>query len=212
MNENVTEEDISVAEENTNAAIKTKKRKKWAITLGVVLTVILAAGIGGWTWHEQPSFCSAICHDTMDHYVETWESSNYTVRAHAENGVTCLQCHEASIPDQINEAMKQISGDYVVPFAKMETDDAFCLRDGCHTREELESGTPIIDSKGNQSNPHSQTTNNDVRSPHGAGGSTISCSTCHTIHRKSTGTDYCYSCHHTETFESCYSCHGDAER
>ncbi|MBR2790357.1 MAG: hypothetical protein IKD70_07055, partial [Eggerthellaceae bacterium] len=40
-------------------------------------------------------------------------------------------------------------------------------------------------------------------SPHGAGGETLPCATCHTSHRKSAGIQYCFdSCHHPGTSRS----------
>ena len=47
----------------TDAKAKKAKggKKKLPIILGVVVVVIVAAGAGFWVWHEQPSFCNAIC-------------------------------------------------------------------------------------------------------------------------------------------------------
>lgn len=49
-------------------APKKPRRKGWIIA-GVVAAVIIVAGAGFWVWHEQPSFCNAICHSPMDYYV-----------------------------------------------------------------------------------------------------------------------------------------------
>ena len=67
-------EEIKV--EDAQAAPK-KKGKKLPIILGVVAVVIVAAGAGFFVWHEQPTFCNAICHTPMDAYVETYVDGTY---------------------------------------------------------------------------------------------------------------------------------------
>lgn len=42
------------------------RRAKASIVIGVVAAVIIAAGAGFAVWHDQPSFCNAICHTPMD--------------------------------------------------------------------------------------------------------------------------------------------------
>lgn len=61
----VKDEASKVAGEAEKAAKKAGK-KKWPIVVGVVAVVLIAAGAGFWVWHEQPSFCAAICHTPMD--------------------------------------------------------------------------------------------------------------------------------------------------
>ena len=111
-----------------------KKRRKGVIAGAVVLAVVLIAGIGMWIWHEQPSFCGTVCHDTMGSYLEGYESGDFLAHNHAQAGVACLNCHEAELNTQVAELQVQMSGDYRLPLAKMETTDEFCLRDGCHIR------------------------------------------------------------------------------
>ena len=47
-----------------------RRGRRWPIVVGVIAAVVVAAGAGFWVWHEQPSFCNAVCHDPMDVYVE----------------------------------------------------------------------------------------------------------------------------------------------
>lgn len=49
------------------------KSRKWPITVAVVAVVAAVAGGGFWVWHEQPSFCNAICHTPMDPYLAAFE-------------------------------------------------------------------------------------------------------------------------------------------
>lgn len=195
-----------------NAPQPKRRRRKLAMALAVVVVVAGVAAAGFWVWHEQPSFCGTVCHDTMGPYLEGYESGDCLANAHAQADVACLDCHEADFATQVAELQVQLSGDYRLPLAKMETDDAFCLRDGCHTRDGIAAATADYTcGDGEQVNPHEITFSNDYgsdESPHEVAGEAIACATCHTSHRESAGIDYCYdTCHHAKTFESCYDCH-----
>ncbi len=191
--------------ENGAAAEKPAK-KKWPIVGGVVVVVLIAAGAGFWVWHEQPSFCNAICHTPMDSYNETYDqdpnttgvdkwgnevenTSSMLVVTHKAMGYTCLDCHTPVLSEQISEGINWVSGNYVYPLEEKSLDDLveasgtedsdeFCLNEDCHdmTREELEESTSDL-----TRNPHSD--------QHGE----ISCSTCHKAHRASVM--YCTTCH-----------------
>ncbi len=85
-----------------------KKCKKRTIVIGVVAVVLVAAGVGFWVWHEQPSFCSAICHTPMDSYGETYDQElNTTGTDKWENtvenkrGTLCLT-HENLLPSRMH--------------------------------------------------------------------------------------------------------------
>ena len=55
--------------ENENAPAP-KRAHRGAIVGGVVAVVVVVAAIGAFVWHEQPSFCNAICHTPMDGYLK----------------------------------------------------------------------------------------------------------------------------------------------
>ena len=61
--ENDTQPGQAMPDERT---AKLARRKKRGIVVGVIVAVIVVAGAGFWVWHEQPSFCNAICHSPMD--------------------------------------------------------------------------------------------------------------------------------------------------
>lgn len=194
------------------AAKAKRSKRKWPLVLGIVAFAFIVAGTGLWIWHETPGFCGTVCHDTMYSYVEGFEESDYLVHDHAEAGLVCLDCHEPVIEDQLKELQVQLSGNYRTPLAQMETDDSFCLRDGCHTRESIETATSDYTApSGEKVNPHSTTVADkfsDSDNPHEISGNTISCSNCHTSHRKSAGIGYCYeACHHAKNFTPCQDCH-----
>ena len=109
------------------------KNPKFCITLGVVVVVIAVAGGAFWVWHEQPSFCNAMCHTPMDPYVATYNqesgvqgvdkwgnkvenTKSMLVVAHSvpksQGGAeaNCLSCHTPTIPQQVTEVVEWASG------------------------------------------------------------------------------------------------------
>ena len=72
-----------------------KDKKKVVMLFSIAAIVVVGVGAGFWAWHEQPGFCSTMCHNTMGSYLETYEQSNFLVHEHAQVDVACLDCHEA---------------------------------------------------------------------------------------------------------------------
>ena len=123
------------------AAPKKKGKKKWPIVVGVVVVVLIAAGAGFWVWHEQPSFCNAICHTPMDPYLPTYEaepgqpatdkwgnevadaSSMLAATHRAQEGTTCMGCHVPTLSEQISEGISWVTGNYVYPLEERGVDD-----------------------------------------------------------------------------------------
>ena len=199
-----------VAKEEQAAAEPAAKKgkKRLPIILGVIVVVIAIAGIGFWNWHNQPTFCNAFCHSTMDEFVTTYyeepnapgtdkwgnevENTNaMMVVVHAEAGVNCLGCHVPSIGQQITEVGMQFSGNYSVPLEEQGTEsllrnagnqndaDTFCLKDGCH---EMITRDVLTEATADMEfNPH--------RWQH----EEFDCSECHKSHRASVF--YCTQCH-----------------
>ena len=56
-----------VMETNEQAKAKGGKRRRAPIVCAVVAVVLVCAGGGFYVWHNQPSFCNAICHEPMDY-------------------------------------------------------------------------------------------------------------------------------------------------
>lgn len=186
-----------------------RSRKK-LIVLTVVAVLIVGLVAGAWALHSRPSFCGTVCHSTMGSYLAGYNESDYLVRDHANAKVVCLDCHEAKIASQLQELKVQVSGDYRLPLKKMETTDEFCLTDGCHSRDDI-AKAEYVAKDGTAVNMHAKTVDTGSGSsmvdPHGGGGDSAPCATCHTMHRTSKDMAYCFSCHHTETFASCRNCH-----
>ncbi len=127
-------ENEAVEAENTevsttpNPAPK-KKKNKLAI-VGVIVGVVVLLGVGLWVWHEQPSFCNAICHSPMDAYGATYLEGNVDKYGNELNeqeaqammalyhktnaNTTCMGCHQPVLGQQVSEAMHWITGNYEV--------------------------------------------------------------------------------------------------
>ena len=203
--ESTTEDAVSSTTEASEVAEvpvekpKKSKKKKLLIALVVVLVLIGAGTAGFLVWHEQPTFCNAICHTPMDPYVESYENNVSIREAQADSGVTlgvtahkassdqlnCLDCHVPTIEEQVTEAIHWITGDYEVPLPLIKYDgETFCLRAECHegitNRDELGEATADTE-----------------RNPHDNHLGKIDCSQCHRVHEQS--------------IMLCTQCHGDAE-
>ena len=214
------ETNVEVATEATvteDSAIKEaspkKKGKKWPIVVGVVAVVLIVAGAGFWVWHEQPSFCNAICHTPMDPYLPTYEAepgqaatdkwgnevedaSGMMAAVHRVSkdeggaGATCMSCHVPTIGEQVSEGIAWISGNYYYPLEERNTKQLVEARG-------LESGDELCLNE----SCHNLTREDLVRAtselgqynPHEAKHSELACSSCHKAHRASV--NVCTQCH-----------------
>ena len=177
----------------TKEAAPKKKGKKWPIVVGVVVVVLIAAGAGFWVWHEQPSFCNAICHTPMDPYNATYDQEAGTTGvdkwgnevantnsmlcvSHKVStdqggaGATCMGCHVPTLSEQMSEGMNWVTGNYVYPLEERSDEDL------TEARGDLVEATSDM-----EFNPHV--------AQHGE----IACTDCHKAHRASVM--YCTQCH-----------------
>ncbi|MBB3170902.1 cytochrome c3 family protein [Parvibacter caecicola] len=189
-----------------------KGRKKGPIAAAVVAAIVVVAGAGLWVWHEQPSFCAAICHIPMDPYLETYEEpagaegvdkwnnavSNTNAMlavTHREAGEACMDCHVPTLSEQVGEAVSWVSGNYVFPLMEGDLNslteasgmdaDQFCLKSGCHVTADgadLTTRQQLIEATADLS-----------FNPHVAQHGQRECSDCHKGHRASVLV--CADCH-----------------
>ena len=195
-----------MAEEPVVIGDPAPRTRKWPIVVGVVVVVLIAAGAGFWVWHEQPSFCAAICHTPMDEYLETYEQEAGTAGVDKWGQRSCqherdagLVSHKGPGPRIVWPAAPTLERADVrghelghwqlrVPLEERDTEmlteargvdaDEFCLNESCHnlTRDDLIKATSDM-----EFNPH--------QPQHGE----IECSECHKAHRASVM--YCTQCH-----------------
>ena len=209
-----------------------KAKKKWPIVLGVVAAVLLLAGIGMFIWHEQPSFCGAICHAPMDAYLEGYNqednaagvdkygndvSNTHSMLAvsHKSQGVACLDCHVPSIAQQIGEGTMMISGSYTV--VERANGNGFAQHERNLSELLVNAGHPDDTGKGDQfclrSGCHEMersdlvtavTVEGSMRQPH---------MWLNTPHASAGGMEFaCSDCHksHRASVNACTACHADA--
>lgn len=140
MNEKAKEESAKTSDTaarlRKNGKPRMARGKFWGI-VGVAAVVIVAAGAGMWSWHEQPGFCSTMCHIESD-YVANWEqpqnqpgtdkygqpvSNTNAMMAvlHRENDTTaksqivCVDCHVPNMVELAHDGMNFVTGNYYVP-------------------------------------------------------------------------------------------------
>lgn len=188
---------------------KAAKRRKRGITIGVICAIVVVAGAGFWVWHEQPSFCNAICHAPMDPYLETYEGSSgesgvdkwgnfvedmdtlMVVQHKEEADMTCLDCHIPTIGEQVSEGVHWVGGTYDYPLDERSLTDLnayrhlpnaeeFCMNEACHNTTRDELARLT---GGQKYNPHVTI----------AGHRQLQCSDCHKAHRQSVMA--CTRCH-----------------
>lgn len=211
----MSEEEIRAEEtvaEDSEPAPKKKGIKKWPIVLGVILVVIIAAGVGVWTWHETPSFCGAICHTPMDNYLATYESeygeattdkwgnevedsSAMLAVSHAVSeedggaGAECLDCHQPIISQQISEGLSWLTGGYTYPLTERSLEELTATW-GVDDEEEFCLNEDCHDMTRDDL---IEATSDMTRNPHVEQHGSVSCSECHKAHRASVF--YCTQCH-----------------
>ncbi|BAK43449.1 cytochrome c3 family protein [Eggerthella sp. YY7918] len=200
------------------AAPKKKGKKKWPIIVGVVAVVVIAAGAGFWVWHEQPSFCNAICHTPMDPYLPTYEAepgqpavdkwgnevenaSSMMAALHRVSkdqggaDATCLSCHVPDIGEQMTEGMNWISGNYVNPLEERDLEQLVEARGVEKDEFCLNEACHVKDDGSVMTRDDLIAATEDMGeyNPHVAQHGKIDCSECHKGHRASVV--YCTQCH-----------------
>ena len=104
-----------------------------------VVGILSVGGLGIGIWSGYPSFCQS-CHHVKPYY-RSWASS-----VHGKEGVACTDCHfkPGLVPyamGKVNglvEVVKYFSGGVPVKL-RSEVADVSCLREGCHSQDELDA-------------------------------------------------------------------------
>ena len=195
---------------------KKKKGKKGLVILLVIVGVLLVGGVGMWIWHEQPSFCNAICHTPMDSYWDTYNqdlgvagkdkwgndvtnTAGMMAVTHKAEGLACMDCHVPTLAEQVNEGLEWISGNYTLV--------ANPTYGGVLPETTLKK---LVEARGSTADEfcmtkgcHEVTRGAELialtadlstsRNPHGMPHGDLQCSDCHKAHRASV--NQCSSCH-----------------
>lgn len=203
--------------ENNQTPQPAPKRRKRIIAVGVICAVAIAAGVGLFVWHEQPSFCAAICHTPMDAYYDnyaTGETDKYgmpvdeaartsmTAYQHqSTQGTTCLDCHVPTLNEQISEGANWVTGNYTVAGDNLKGQTILTTR----------SLDQLTEARGVEGNEFCQndschnlsfeeleaaTAHLEGRNPHSFAHGEMACSDCHKAH--------------SQSVNKCGECHGDA--
>lgn len=197
-----------------------KKRQKLSIVAGVLVVTLLVAGAGFWVWHEQPSFCNAICHTPMDPYLPTFEAQpgdagidkwgNEVEDAAAmlasthrvEGDATCMSCHVPTLSEQVAEGFAWIAGDYEAVsnptygwvLGEKSLEDLVVAR-GVSAETFCLNDACHVNADGTVMTRDDliAATSDMSRNPHLPQHGEIACSDCHKAHRASV--NYCSGCH-----------------
>jgi formate-dependent nitrite reductase cytochrome c552 subunit len=144
--------------------------------VAAVVIVFAGAGTGLWLYHEQPEFCANLCH-IMQPYEDAWASSDWEANTHAQKDIACLDCHEPTIKQQVEEVTKYLSKDFKTPLRERKMPQAKCL--SC---KEHDSYPALVG-----------TTADWKRNPHNSHWGEMECVLCHNQHRPNVL--YCTQCH-----------------
>jgi len=201
----MTDDTKSTASDTSGPTQSKAAGKRRLMVLAVIVVVLLVSGVGGWIWHEQPSFCNAFCHVPMDKYYDTFsatsgaptadkygntvaDASGMLAVTHREAGEDCLACHVPTISEMASEGIAWVSGDYYFPLsertlsdlteARKLPDDEFCLNSSCH---HLDQDSNVITTREELTKASSDLPFN-VHDPHH---DEFACSDCHKAHRAS---------------------------
>lgn len=155
--------------------MRNKRSNGIILVIAAVIVALIAVGLAGWNYHKQPQFCS-ICH-IMEPYVQSLQSPGQYAYIHGEAGLACLDCHEASLQQQIEELKIYLQGDYKDPLRERRYPQDWCFQCKEHgTYDEL-----------------AERTSDRRRNQHASHFGEMECYTCHKMHRESEL--YCTYCH-----------------
>ena len=129
----------------------------------------------------QPAFCKS-CHN-MQYEYDTYAQEGLLAHKHAEVNVTCHDCHEPSLAQQMNEGWLFVTGQYDNPTKRYGFTNEQCL--SCHKWEDVVEKTKYLGAN----SPHNGEHENGNEPPQ--------CMDCHSVHHEQS-TQKCNTCHATE--------------
>ena len=211
------------AKSEQTGAPKPKKKRNKIIIAGVIVIAVVAAGIGMLVWHEQPSFCSTMCHleqAYVDNYMQEQGTAGYdkygqkvsntnammavlhrNTKATAKSEILCVDCHVPNMMELANDGVHLFTGNYTLPrderdLAGMKSWDGEPGESFCANEN---CHVYLLGSDGKLSyDKLSDSTKSREFNPHEQhhANLTLDCSDCHKGHRAST--IVCTACHQHE--------------
>lgn len=200
-----------------------KKKRNKPLIFGIVAVIVIAAGIGMFVWHEQPSFCSTMCHiesTYVDNYMQEQGVAgrdkygqqvtntnammavlHRNTKATAKPEVVCVDCHVPNVMELANDGIHLVTGDYPLPrnernLAGMKSWDGEPGESFCANGN---CHVYLLDDNGQLSYDKLEaSTKGRAFNPHERHHEmlTLDCSDCHKGHRAST--IVCTGCHQHE--------------
>ena len=159
-----------------------RKLKEPRVLLPLIM-LTAAFGFGGLAVLSQlsakPAFCVS-CHNMQPEY-DSYAQGDLLAKKHADAGVTCHDCHEPTLMQQMKEGWLFVTGNYENPMPKYGYTNAQCL--SCHSVDEIRKATAHY----GKENPHDPV--------HLAGNENpVNCMDCHSMH-------------HLQSAKKCTACH-----
>ena len=207
-------------------AAKPKKRRTKPIIIGVIVVALVAIGAGMMVWHEQPSFCSTMCHIEStyvdnymqeqgvagtDKYGQPVSNTNAmmavlhrTTKATAKSEIVCVDCHVPNFVELAHDGVNFVTGSYPMPrnerdLAGMKSWDNEPGESFCANEN---CHVYLLGNDGKLSYAKlADSTKSRAFNPHEQhhANLTLDCSDCHKGHRAST--IVCTGCHQHEDIE-----------
>lgn len=167
-------------EESNNSQKKLFNKKFILIVIVIFILVGVGTAAGLLKASEKPSFCAS-CHVVEPYYV-SWNDGSLLDHKHAEQDITCQECHKKSIPDKAMEGLNYVTGNYELPLeGGPEEGRDFCLE--CHSAE----------GKGASWDEIKAATDFEESNPHDSHNGEQDCYVCHSMHEPSHV--FCSECH-----------------
>lgn len=148
------------------------KRKPLVTVVGVIV-LIFVANFSVQAVEAYPSVACSPCHNMVP-YVEGYQSGDLLSHKHAAANVKCIDCHENSMAEKVNETWLYVTDDFDEELDKRDFGNEMCVK--CHKVDDIKAKTNF-----GQENPHDSHLGDLV------------CADCHKMHIKSK--TKCSQCH-----------------
>lgn len=211
----------------TETVAKRRVPAKPIAAVVVAIAVLVCAGSAFYVWHEQPSFCSAICHVPMDAYGKTYQDGNHdkygneldeTAKSSmlsyvhgslgGDSSVTCMGCHVPTLSEQISEGMGWVTGGYEVAGTNLAGDTYLSTR----TLEDLVEARGVEPDSFCLNEACHVGENGEAISREELAEKTSGLDEKFNPHESIHGDQECSTCHkaHTQSVNYCTKCHDNA--